>query len=615
MNPFPVLIAETPKWTAALARIHTPDALLLGGLLLLAASLLVLTLTRWGQVKPLSKCIVLSVFVHILLLVYARGVHLIAAVPARPVEHVYRVALLGPGDEAAGNEAGQLSEPAGGPAAKASPATTLATPPAAPELLPAPSPEPVRPPEPEAPAAVAAPPTWPPAPNAAPPLPDAPAEAASPTGAPQRLAEPPLADVPAAALAEGHDQVEATRPSEAPDPAHLAAGGSIPRPASSADRAATATASATASATVPLAAGLTRQALPALYQGRSAENRQALVQHFGGTVQGESSVQGALDWLAANQHPDGRWDPRRFGAGQETMTLGQDRGGAGDDADIGISALAILAFQGGGETHLKGKHNATIQRGLEFLLRSQGPDGSLAGEARLFARMYCHGMATLALSEAYALTGDARLQSPVTRALAYTLHAQDASGGGWRYQPGDAGDMSQFGWQLMALKSAQLAGYPLPAQTRAGMIRFLNSCAGGQQQGLASYRPHHAPTRTMTAEALTCRLFLELQRNDAATEEAVRFLLQETPQTGEMNLYYWYYGTLALFQLQGPAWEAWNAALQQRLLVAQETAGELAGSWPPDRVWGGYGGRVYSTALAALCLEVYYRYLPLYGRK
>ena len=96
-------------------------------------------------------------------------------------------------------------------------------------------------------------------------------------------------------------------------------------------------------------------------------------------------------------------------------------------------------------------------------------------------------------------------------------------------------------------------------------------------------------------------------------QEAVAYLLEETPQGGPINLYYWYYATLALFQLQGDAWEAWNAALQTRLLAAQETSGTQAGSWPTDTVWGGYGGRVYSTAMAALCLEVYYRYLPLYA--
>jgi hypothetical protein len=172
--------------------------------------------------------------------------------------------------------------------------------------------------------------------------------------------------------------------------------------------------------------------------------------------------------------------------------------------------------------------------------------------------------------------------------------------------------MSQFGWQLMALKSAELAGLAIPADTRAGLARFLRSVTTGRQQGLASYKPRGRPTRTMTAEALACRLFLRSHLPNEARREAVDFLLQATPASGEMNLYYWYYATMALFQLQGDDWQTWNAALQQRLLDSQETHGTLAGSWPTSTVWGGYGGRVYTTAMAVLCLEVYYRYLPIH---
>jgi hypothetical protein len=43
-------------------------------------------------------------------------------------------------------------------------------------------------------------------------------------------------------------------------------------------------------------------------------------------------------------------------------------------------------------------------------------------------------------------------------------------------------------------------------------------------------------------------------------------------------------------------------------LSQQTSNGSLAGSWSPDGLWGGYGGRIYSTALATMCLEVYYRY-------
>ena len=115
----------------------------------------------------------------------------------------------------------------------------------------------------------------------------------------------------------------------------------------------------------------------------------------------------------------------------------------------------------------------------------------------------------------------------------------------------------------------------------------------------------------MTAEALACRYFLDLAPSQALVDEATDFLLGELPQSGQPNLYYWYYGALALFQVQGPAWEEWNAAMQQQLLQSQRSDGHLAGSWDPNSVWGSYGGRVYSTAMATLCLEVYYRYLPL----
>ncbi|MBN1910787.1 MAG: hypothetical protein JW818_13665 [Pirellulales bacterium] len=51
---------------------------------------------------------------------------------------------------------------------------------------------------------------------------------------------------------------------------------------------------------------------------------------------------------------------------------------------------------------------------------------------------------------------------------------------------------------------------------------------------------------------------------------------------------------------------------QAILLARQHSTGPESGSWPPTTTWGSYGGRVYTTALSTLCLEVYYRYLPLY---
>jgi hypothetical protein len=226
--------------------------------------------------------------------------------------------------------------------------------------------------------------------------------------------------------------------------------------------------------------------------------------------------------------------------------------------------------------------------------------------------MYCHGIASLALSEAYALTGDRRLHEPVRRAVNYTLAAQHV-GGGWRYQPHDAGDLSQFGWQLMSLKSAEMAGLRIPDETRVRMIRFLRSVTAGRYKGLASYRPGERVNRPMTAEALACRFFLDADNGPETVEEAAAFISQELPRGDQVNLYYWYYGTLALFQKHDADWVRWNNALQSQLLPRQRSDGAMLGSWDPDQVWGGYGGRVYSTSLACLCLEAYYRYLPVYA--
>lgn len=353
-------------------------------------------------------------------------------------------------------------------------------------------------------------------------------------------------------------------------------------------------------------------ALPQLYQQRTAVDRDRIATAHGGSPQTEEAVNRALRWLAANQELDGRWNPTRFGAGQETQTLGQNRGGAGAKADTGITALALLAMLGAGHTHQRGDYRTTVGRGLEFITSSQHGDGNLAGQAEPYAFMYCHGMATLALSEALAMSGDARLRPSVERAIGYTLRAQNRATGGWRYRPYDQGDTSQLGWQLMALKSAELAGLDFPTSTRQGIERFVASVSSGPQNGLASYRPGEAVSRSMTAEALLVRQFLGQPRQTPAFDEAGNYLLGELPGAGQRNYYYWYYGTLAMYQLQGEHWRRWNDALTSQLLNAQAAAGENAGSWEPNDVWGGYGGRVYSTALATLCLEVYYRYLPLY---
>jgi len=366
---------------------------------------------------------------------------------------------------------------------------------------------------------------------------------------------------------------------------------------------------------LPSGAALTnqlRRPTPEIYKLRTAPDHVQAAQQQGATAATESAVKGALQWLSQVQAADGRWSAAGHGGGRESRALGRDRPGAGATADTGMTGLALLAMLASGHTHRDGEYRENVRRGLEYLMRVQEPDGNLGGHGNIYESMYCHAIATFAMSEALGMTGEARLQPHVRRAIEFTVAAQDPGTGGWRYRPGDPGDTSQLGWQFMALKSAELAGVAVPATTRQGTAKFLNSVAAGQNGGLASYRPKERPSRTMTAEALFCWQLLGLEDNHPACREATDFLMADLPGQNRPNLYYWYYATLALYQHQGDDWLRWNRALQEALVTTQRTDEDTAGSWDPDPIWGGYGGRVYATALGALCLEVYYRFLPLY---
>jgi len=357
------------------------------------------------------------------------------------------------------------------------------------------------------------------------------------------------------------------------------------------------------------------KAVPREFAQRDPQQHAAALAARGGSERTEQAVTAALAWLASQQRPDGRWDPRMTGGGIERSELGQERRGAGLRSDNGITGLALLAFLGAGHTTEKGEYREVVARGVEYLVRTQSSDGFLGGAALNFERTYCHGMATLALAEALALSSDERLKPAVQRAVSYTVNAQSRQDGGWRYQPGESGDMSQFGWQVLALHSAELGGVFTPEQTREGMRRFLGASTRGGARGLGCYRPGEGVSPTMTAEALLCRHLIEREIDPRTVDEATNYLLQSLPSERAVNEYYWYYGTLAMYHVGGRPWQRWNERLTEVLISRQIIAGADAGAWPADGMWAGYGGKVFSTALSTLCLEVYYRYQPVHEKR
>ena len=388
--------------------------------------------------------------------------------------------------------------------------------------------------------------------------------------------------------------------------------------------------------------------VPDAYRLRDLTRRTQIARQYGGTAESERAVELALAYLARRQSPDGRWDGSKYGSGRGSndQTLADVEGKAdrlqtGRKADTGITGLVTLCYLGAGYTRTAGRYAPVVDRAVRYLLSEQAENGDLGGEANYYARMYCHGIATYALAEALALEGenaDPALRRAVEKAVDY-IAGQQYPDGGWRYsQRVRYGDVSMFGWQCLALKSADNAGVRMPEGARTGMVRFLRSRSETVgERGRVNLKPNgglaryilyldelgdplddqrHAITPAMTAEALFCKQMLGLYRDNPASVEAVAYLSEHPPELRAWNLYHWYYATLALFQHGGPAWEAWNTELREILVAEQIARGPDAGAWPLRSTADNYtafGGRLYSTAMATLCLEVYYRFTPAAG--
>jgi hypothetical protein len=284
--------------------------------------------------------------------------------------------------------------------------------------------------------------------------------------------------------------------------------------------------------------------------------------------------------------------------------------------------MALLPFLGAGQTHKEGKYKETVRGGLYYLIShmnvtANGGDMTAGGGS-----MYGHGICSIALCEAYAMTQDKALAAPAQASLNFIIYAQDPVGGGWRYAPRTPGDTSAVGWQIMALKSGYLAFLQVPPQVVKGANKFLDSVQadGGSQYGYTGPGPGAATS----AVGLLCRMYLGMERENEGLERGVKRLAGAGPQinaNGSANMYFNYYATQVLHQFDGPdgpLWQTWNAKMRDTLIQTQSKDKHETGSWF-FKAGGDHGadsgGRVYCTSMAAMTLEIYYRYMPIYSQK
>jgi hypothetical protein len=334
--------------------------------------------------------------------------------------------------------------------------------------------------------------------------------------------------------------------------------------------------------------------------GREKGAKHALLAAYGGTAKTEAAVALGLEWLSKQQ------DVR---TGLWSLT-GRYTDGGGAENKVAATAMALLAFQGAGNTHKGGKYKRLVSRGMDGLLRLQDADGNFFHEGPHHHRLYTQAQATIAICELYGMTKDPKYRKPAQKALDYAARVQSPSGG-WRYEPRKDSDTSVTGWFVMALKSGQMAGLDVQSPMLDAISKYLDKAT---PDGVRySYRPGEQPTLTMTAEGLLCRQYLGWEHNDERLRQGVEYLLQYPVDYDDENVYYWYYATQMLHHMGGDSWYRWNLIMRDKVPERQVKQGNERGSWNPKRDrWGGHGGRLYTTCLSIYNLEVYYRHLPIY---
>jgi len=370
----------------------------------------------------------------------------------------------------------------------------------------------------------------------------------------------------------------------------------------------------------------------------------------GGGKKSDDAVEDALRWLAAHQSPGGEWECEGFFKYCDGKVIaGEGPDGRGKAMyDVGVTGMALLAFLGAGYTNRsEGPFGKVVGNGLKYLRNVQDAEGAF-GNRSTGHFVYNHSIAALAMVEAYGMTGSAIYKSPTQKALDFIAISRNPYFA-WRYgvKPGD-NDSSVTGWMMMALKSAKLinsadvkANKPpslsIDEEAFDGIKAWIDKMTdpdygrvGYQQRGSGPARPTDLvdkfpaeKSESMTAVGMLARIFLgENPKTSDPIKKGADLCVKLVPtwneQDGSIDMYYWYYATLAMFQVGGEPWKKWETAMKTAIVDTQHKDTDFCmykGSWDPKDPWGPDGGRVYSTACLALCLEVWYRYDKVFGAK
>ena len=325
--------------------------------------------------------------------------------------------------------------------------------------------------------------------------------------------------------------------------------------------------------------------ISALYEGRSTIGRMNALKKAGGNQKTESAVLRALRWLKKTQNENGSWT-------------------ADKNYSDAITGLCLLAYLAHGETPTSEEFGITVQKSMQFLADRVNanalPHGTV-NEKNHYP--YVNGIVAYALAEAYGMTKIPFLRPPMEAALQVVVDGQQTGGGyDYNYKQEARWDLSVAGWQYQAMKAGFVAG---------ANVKDLSK---GMEKGVSfirnvTFKKPRSDSERPFGYSTPIDKIVNNSKHPNDSRVQWRDDMWTTPGLHANPLYYWYYCTQAMFHAGQRPWKDWNDHFSQMCISKQN----------PEGYWSSPGAtkqhgidKWYTTALCALSLQVYYRYLPTY---
>jgi hypothetical protein len=346
--------------------------------------------------------------------------------------------------------------------------------------------------------------------------------------------------------------------------------------------------------TLGLASGQAQELVPqgsggGFSSGHPGTWRDRLLKAHGGNTESEASLARGLAWVSRQQAADGSW---AFDGGSKDQ--------------VAATALAILPFVDVGLTHTQeSRYQKLVAKGLDWLTAKMKADGSFEGSTATG-----HAVATQTLIVAALVGKDETLRKKAEAAIKHLLAAQRKDGG-WADAPGQESDVVTTSWQIQALARAMIAGMRVDTATafkNAGAFLDRSSAADGTR-----YRGKDGKiTPLATAAGLVARFHLGWDAEHPTFVAGIDYLKDHPPTREQFDIAYYYHATQAVFHRAGVDWyKAWNPRMRDLLINHQFKGGkpDMLGSLPKDiEPASDVGGRLGTTCLSLLTLEIYYRF-------